>query len=250
MTTETAWRADVPDAFLAVWRESAHRWRFRVRSTAGTVWRTAVRQSATAARSAASAEYKARVGRSAVQRVLWPACTPDEAREHGSDARDRLAARAVSSHVAECVRRSRDEAACRSARPPAPNTEGSPAPPSDVDPRPAPEFWHALELRFGRQPRDDPDYRAFIRSLPCLGCGRVGFSDPHHEPQRGASGGAWTDRQCVPFCRRPDRVGCHDVRNDLLPGWERLRDLALAAVGRLNAIYDLAPHGPRKGKRR
>ena len=46
----------------------------------------------------------------------------------------------------------------------------------------------------------DPDYLAFIRTLPCCVCGRPGPSDPHHLGS-GAVGAKASDYRTIPLCR-------------------------------------------------
>ncbi len=45
------------------------------------------------------------------------------------------------------------------------------------------------------------------RSSPCVACGWVGASDPHHEPPRSRGG---VDQDTVALCRR-----CHEMRHTL-----------------------------------
>ena len=54
----------------------------------------------------------------------------------------------------------------------------------------------------------NPSYLAWIRDMPCWGCGLPGPSDPHHVSMGDGSGGWGTKRSdllTLPLCR-----SCHD----------------------------------------
>ena len=62
----------------------------------------------------------------------------------------------------------------------------------------------------------DPKYRKFIRSKPCVICGRS--STFHHESGLGDSGGV--SKKCsdyfgIPLCHDPLTFSCHDERERL-----------------------------------
>jgi hypothetical protein len=60
-----------------------------------------------------------------------------------------------------------------------------------------------------RSPRVVNDaYLAFIRSLPCAGCGIDWSADPHHAGKHGVGQTAGDDT-AIPLCRR-----CHDAVHD------------------------------------
>ena len=67
-----------------------------------------------------------------------------------------------------------------------------------------------LQIRSGTlyqaaKPVRDPDYRHFIKSLPCVGCLKTWWVDPCHTGPHGLGQKA-CDLTCIPLCRR-----CHQV---------------------------------------
>jgi hypothetical protein len=55
----------------------------------------------------------------------------------------------------------------------------------------------------GAKPVRDPDYKRFIKHLPCVACLRTWSVDPAHTGAHGI-GQKSDDLQCIPLCRR-----CH-----------------------------------------
>ncbi len=58
--------------------------------------------------------------------------------------------------------------------------------------------------RIRRGPPRDEAYKAWIRTLPCVGCGMVGRSEAAHTGEDGGMSMKPSDYSCVPLC--PD---CH-----------------------------------------
>jgi len=114
----------------------------------------------------------------------------------------------VSTHVADCVRRSQEERGTRavSLAPGRRTPDVVPEPPV-VERAPVP-FAHALMLRCGAPPDEDPAYRSWVRTLPCCVCGAEP-TEAHHEPPKGMGGGGSTDYHAVPLCSP-----CHRLRTD------------------------------------
>jgi len=63
----------------------------------------------------------------------------------------------------------------------------------------------------GQTPERNPRYRAFIKSFPCVGCGRTWGIDPMHTGPHGL-GQKSDDRSCLPGCRK-----CHDQLHKIGP---------------------------------
>ena len=55
----------------------------------------------------------------------------------------------------------------------------------------------------------DPLYLAFVATLPCVQCGRVGASHAHHAGRRHGMGTKCDDTEAVPLCGHPG--GCHEA---------------------------------------
>jgi hypothetical protein len=55
----------------------------------------------------------------------------------------------------------------------------------------------------GSKPVRDPDYRKFLKRLPCVACLRTWWIDPAHTGPHGIGQKA-SDLDCIPLCRR-----CH-----------------------------------------
>lgn len=76
-----------------------------------------------------------------------------------------------------------------------------------------------LSLQKQKADRDE-DYKAFIRSRPCLKCGAPPLSCAHHQPDPGHSSTALktSDYKCVPLCsechRRYHSIGRHSFWGD------------------------------------
>ena len=68
----------------------------------------------------------------------------------------------------------------------------------------------ALQIRPGplyqsAKPVRDPEYRRFIKRLPCVACLKTWWIDPAHTGPHG-TGQKACDLTCIPLCRR-----CHDL---------------------------------------
>ena len=62
------------------------------------------------------------------------------------------------------------------------------------------------EIRYWpSKPVRDPEYRRWVKRLPCAACGRSWGIDPAHTGPHGMSQKA-SDLTCIPLCRR-----CHDA---------------------------------------
>ena len=58
-------------------------------------------------------------------------------------------------------------------------------------------------------PERDPDYRAWIRSLPCCACGSTKDVEAAHTGTDGGKGQKASDYSCVPLCASCHRTGPH-----------------------------------------
>jgi hypothetical protein len=63
---------------------------------------------------------------------------------------------------------------------------------------------HPLQLRpgplyQGSKPARDPEYRRFIKRLPCVGCGTTWWIDPAHTGPHALNQKS-DDRSCIPLC--------------------------------------------------
>jgi hypothetical protein len=67
-----------------------------------------------------------------------------------------------------------------------------------------PEQIRPGQLYQGAKPARDPEYRRFIKRLPCVACLRTWNVDPAHTGQHGLGQKA-SDLDTIPLCRR-----CHD----------------------------------------
>lgn len=56
-------------------------------------------------------------------------------------------------------------------------------------------------LYAGKRPARDPEYRRFIKRLPCLVCARTWWIDPAHTGPHGINQKS-SDLDCIPLCRR------------------------------------------------
>ena len=63
-------------------------------------------------------------------------------------------------------------------------------------------FGIRSEIRYQpSKPVRDPDYRRWVKSLPCAACGRSWGIDPAHTGPHGMSQKS-SDLTCIPLCRR------------------------------------------------
>ena len=65
----------------------------------------------------------------------------------------------------------------------------------------------ASKLYRAVKPVRDRQYRMFIKSLPCCGCGNSCWVDPAHTGPHG-HGTKASDLTCIPLCR-----SCHDAHD-------------------------------------
>ena len=93
-------------------------------------------------------------------------------------------------------------------------------------------------------PIKDEDYKSYIRTRPCIGCGCTGYTVAHHQPARGNSGMGCkvSDRRCLPLCRphyfRGELVSCHDAYHQMSwPFWEKRGIDVEQLIERLNMAY-------------
>lgn len=95
----------------------------------------------------------------------------------------------------------------------------------------------AFQLTAGRiyrakKPVRDPEYRRFIKRLPCANCARTWRVDPAHTGPH-ALGRKSSDLTCIPLCRR-----CHDLFDADPYGCAELWKLDIPAlIQKLNAFY-------------
>jgi hypothetical protein len=93
-------------------------------------------------------------------------------------------------------------------------------------------------LRFAKSPRiDNPKYKAWIISLPCLITRRPGPNDPHHVPKKGhaAEGQKTDDTRCIPLCHRL-HVELHTIGRDTFAAKYGLDYEAI--IERLNKLWE------------
>lgn len=89
------------------------------------------------------------------------------------------------------------------------------------------------EIRYWpSKPVRDPDYRRWVKRLPCAGCGRSWGVDPAHTGPHGMSQKA-SDLTCIPLCRR-----CHDAYDAEPQEFTEQHNLDISAlIERLNRDY-------------
>lgn len=94
---------------------------------------------------------------------------------------------------------------------------------------------HEAKTETRKGPPRDEAYKAWIRTLPCIGCGKEGASEAAHTGDDGGMSMKASDYSCVPLCS-----DCHTLRPGAYhrsgkPAFERARGLCCAAiVARLN----------------
>ena len=95
-------------------------------------------------------------------------------------------------------------------------------------------FGIGLQMIYhGARPVRDPEYRRFIRSLPCAACGKSRFIDCCHTGPHGLSQKA-SDLDCLPFCARP----CHGLFDADLRGFAERKKIDVDGLIRtLNAFW-------------
>jgi hypothetical protein len=81
-----------------------------------------------------------------------------------------------------------------------------------------------------RGPPRDEAYKAWIRTLPCVGCGVEGLSEAAHTGEDGGMSMKASDYSCVPLCR-----DCHTLASGAYhrigkKAFEEARRLCLAEV--------------------
>ncbi|HME59219.1 MAG TPA: hypothetical protein VKF63_12830 [Terracidiphilus sp.] len=89
------------------------------------------------------------------------------------------------------------------------------------------------EIRYRpSKPVRDEQYRRWVKSLPCAGCGRSWNVDPAHTGPHGLSQKA-SDLTCIPLCRR-----CHDAFDAAPQEFAEQHNLEIPAlIERLNRDY-------------
>lgn len=84
----------------------------------------------------------------------------------------------------------------------------------------------------GAKPVRDPEYRRFIKRLPCVACLRTWWIDPAHTGPHG-TGQKACDRKCIPLCRR-----CHDLYDANPVAFAERHHLDIPAlIRRFNEFY-------------
>jgi len=84
----------------------------------------------------------------------------------------------------------------------------------------------------GAKPVRDPEYRRFIKRLPCVACLKTWGIDPCHSGPHGIGQKA-CDLTCIPFCRR-----CHDLYDANPIAFTERHHLDIPAlIRRLNEFY-------------
>lgn len=92
--------------------------------------------------------------------------------------------------------------------------------------RPRPPYQRCKPVR-------DPDYRRFIKRLPCVACLRTWHVDPAHTGPHGLGQKA-DDSNCIPLCRR-----CHDAYGANPRQFAERHQLDIPAlIRRFNEFYD------------
>jgi hypothetical protein len=86
-------------------------------------------------------------------------------------------------------------------------------------------------------PRDD-EYRAWIRTLPCVGCGREGRSEAAHTGTDGGMSTKASDYSCVPLCTECHTQAQGAYHRARKGAFERRHGLSFARMAeRLNAEW-------------
>ena len=91
---------------------------------------------------------------------------------------------------------------------------------------------------FSRRPKptDDPDYLAFIRTLPCLICGNP--AEPHHSAPK-STDQRGPDRGALPLCRKHHRRGFATSAHTLGKRFWRYHGISrMEEIARLNKMYE------------
>lgn len=85
-------------------------------------------------------------------------------------------------------------------------------------------FGIRSRLRIWVKPARDPQYRRWIKSLPCFACGRNWLVDPAHTGPHGISQKA-SDYNCIPLCR-----DCHQSYDKAPYDFQHVRSWDMPAV--------------------
>jgi hypothetical protein len=104
----------------------------------------------------------------------------------------------------------------------------------------APERKPPIRARTGerRGPARDPDYRAWIRSLPCAACGCERGIEAAHTGSDGGTSMKASDYSCIPLCGACHRTGLSAYHRTGRAAFEAHWGLCCAAlVRRLNAAW-------------
>jgi hypothetical protein len=73
-----------------------------------------------------------------------------------------------------------------------------------------------------RRAYDSPERRAWVKTLPCVGCGVVGYSENAHVCGNDGAGRKGAATTIAPLCHdRFDVVGCHRKYDEHKPPFDR-----------------------------
>ena len=90
------------------------------------------------------------------------------------------------------------------------------------------------EIRYRpAKPARDPEYRRWVKRLPCAACGRTWGIDPAHTGPHGL-GQKSSDLKCIPLCRR-----CHDAFDAAPQEFAEQHQIEVPVlIQRLNRVYN------------
>lgn len=108
-------------------------------------------------------------------------------------------------------------------------------------PRKAPKKAYSA---LGKPPARDWKYRAWIRTLPCAGCGLEPAGEAAHTGSDGGMSQKPSDYSCVPLCSDCHRLGPGAYHRDGKVDFEVCRNVPFAdLVQRLNRLWFKAKRG-------
>ena len=95
-------------------------------------------------------------------------------------------------------------------------------------------FGIRSEIRYRpAKPVRDPEYRRWVKRLPCAACGRTWGIDPAHTGPHGL-GQKSSDLKCIPLCRR-----CHDAFDAAPQEFAEQHQIEVPVlIQRLNRVYN------------